>query len=121
MARNSILATTGVNRFLLKLEKEKSSRDGTKVRARYFCDSMEKLLPLLCIPHAFLFSFRPGVMKMSLGEKAKLNISSEYGYGTEGAGGVIPPNADLVFVVELLAIGEKQADIPEEGGCCIIL
>ena len=62
-----------------------------------------------------------GVMKMSLGEKAKLNISSDYGYGAEGAGGVIPPNADLVFVVELLAIGDKQADIPEEGGCCIIL
>lgn len=58
---------------------------------------------------------------MSLGEKAKLNIGSEYGYGTEGAGGVIPPNADLVFVVELLAIGDKQADIPEEGGCCVIL
>ena len=45
-----------------------------------------------------------GVMKMSLGEKATLNITSDFGYGARGAGGVIPPNADLVFEVELLAI-----------------
>jgi FK506-binding protein 1 len=62
-----------------------------------------------------------GVIQMSLGEKATLNISSDYGYGSEGAGGVIPPNADLVFVVELLAIGDKEANLPSEGGCCIIL
>jgi FK506-binding protein 1 len=45
-----------------------------------------------------------GVMTMSLGEKATLRISSDYGYGARGAGGVIPPNADLVFEVELLSI-----------------
>eukprot|EP00427_Karlodinium_veneficum_P034933 CAMPEP_0169273764 /NCGR_PEP_ID=MMETSP1016-20121227/51303_1 /TAXON_ID=342587 /ORGANISM="Karlodinium micrum, Strain CCMP2283" /LENGTH=245 /DNA_ID=CAMNT_0009360155 /DNA_START=41 /DNA_END=775 /DNA_ORIENTATION=- len=38
-----------------------------------------------------------GVMQMSLGEKAKLAISADYGYGAKGAGGVIPPNADLNF------------------------
>jgi len=59
---------------------------------------------------------------MSLGEKAKLQITSDYGYGTEGAGGAIPPNADLVFEVELLKIGDVAANIPAEGGgCCIIL
>ncbi|XP_060568757.1 uncharacterized protein LOC132727328 isoform X2 [Ruditapes philippinarum] len=45
-----------------------------------------------------------GVMQMSLGEKAVLNISSDYGYGPQGAGGVIPPNADLKFEVQLLKI-----------------
>uniref|UniRef100_A0A7S4DFR9 peptidylprolyl isomerase n=1 Tax=Lotharella globosa TaxID=91324 RepID=A0A7S4DFR9_9EUKA len=40
-----------------------------------------------------------GVMKMSLGEKAKLEITSDYGYGSSGAGDVIPPNADLDFEV----------------------
>ena len=45
-----------------------------------------------------------GVMQMSLGEKAILRITSDYGYGARGAGGVIPPNADLVFEVEVLEI-----------------
>ncbi|KAL7580251.1 hypothetical protein ACA910_012988 [Epithemia clementina (nom. ined.)] len=46
-----------------------------------------------------------GVMQMSLGEKSILRITSDYGYGQRGAGGgVIPPNADLVFQVEVLEI-----------------
>eukprot|EP01063_Lacrimia_lanifica_P007118 TRINITY_DN144_c0_g2_i1.p2 TRINITY_DN144_c0_g2~~TRINITY_DN144_c0_g2_i1.p2 ORF type:complete len:118 (+),score=54.62 TRINITY_DN144_c0_g2_i1:40-393(+) len=45
-----------------------------------------------------------GVIQMSLGEKATLHITSDFGYGARGAGGVIPPNADLNFDVELLAI-----------------
>jgi FK506-binding protein 1 len=49
-----------------------------------------------------------GVMKMSLGERAVLTIPSRMGYGSRGAGGVIPPNADLVFDVELLQINEKK-------------
>ncbi|KAG7345368.1 peptidyl-prolyl isomerase [Nitzschia inconspicua] len=57
-----------------------------------------------------------GVLKMSLGEKAKLLISSDYGYGSEGIG-PIPPNADLIFEVELLKIGDMEANIPAEGGC----
>lgn len=50
-----------------------------------------------------------GVQKMSLGEKATLKISSDYGYGARGAPGAIPPHADLVFEVELLAIGDHKA------------
>lgn len=46
-----------------------------------------------------------GVMKMSLGERAELHIPSQMGYGAQGAGGAIPPNADLIFDVELLKIG----------------
>mmetsp|Transcript_34219 Transcript_34219/g.79583 ORF Transcript_34219/g.79583 Transcript_34219/m.79583 type:complete len:110 (-) Transcript_34219:104-433(-) len=45
-----------------------------------------------------------GVPTMSLGEKAILKMTSDYGYGAAGAGGVIPPNADLTFEVELLKI-----------------
>jgi FK506-binding protein 1 len=50
-----------------------------------------------------------GVALMSLGEKAMLHITSDFGYGAEGAPGAIPPNADLKFEVELLAIGDKKA------------
>jgi FK506-binding protein 1 len=46
---------------------------------------------------------------MSLGEKATLTISPDYGYGARGFPGHIPPNSSLVFDVELKAINEKKA------------
>uniref|UniRef100_A0A7R9XWU9 peptidylprolyl isomerase n=1 Tax=Prasinoderma coloniale TaxID=156133 RepID=A0A7R9XWU9_9VIRI len=45
-----------------------------------------------------------GIMKMSVGQRAKLKVTADYGYGARGAGFVIPPNADLVFDVEFLRI-----------------
>ena len=45
-----------------------------------------------------------GVMLMSLGEKAILHISSDFGYGARGVPGRIPQNAALDFEVELLEI-----------------
>lgn len=45
-----------------------------------------------------------GVATMKVGDKIRLTIPPELGYGARGAGGVIPANATLVFEVELLDI-----------------
>ncbi len=45
-----------------------------------------------------------GVISMKIGEKRRLFIPAELGYGSRGAGAVIPPHAALIFDVELISI-----------------
>ncbi|XP_023948557.1 peptidyl-prolyl cis-trans isomerase FKBP1A [Bicyclus anynana] len=45
-----------------------------------------------------------GLSKMSVGERAKLTCSPDFAYGSRGHPGVIPPNATLIFDVELLRV-----------------
>jgi FKBP-type peptidyl-prolyl cis-trans isomerase len=45
-----------------------------------------------------------GISLLNVGDKARLVIPSHLGYGSRGAGGVIPPDANLIFDVELMAV-----------------
>ncbi len=45
-----------------------------------------------------------GLQLMQVGDKARLVIPSELAYGSQGAGGVIPPNATLIFDIELMEV-----------------
>ncbi|KAL4877325.1 hypothetical protein BJY04DRAFT_222269 [Aspergillus karnatakaensis] len=56
-----------------------------------------------------------GVQQMTLGEKAILTISSDYGYGTRGFPGLIPGGAGLVFEVELKRIDSKDSQGSRAG------
>lgn len=77
--------------------------DGTK-----FDSSLDRRQPLTITLGVgqVIKGWDKGFAGMKVGGKRKLTIPPEMGYGARGAGGVIPPNATLVFEVELLKVAD---------------
>jgi FKBP-type peptidyl-prolyl cis-trans isomerase len=49
-----------------------------------------------------------GILGMKIGGKRKLTIPSALAYGKKGAGSVVPPNSNLIYEIELVAIQKKK-------------
>lgn len=104
----------GVSKTILKEGKGKIPTTGQKVRVHYtgtlttgkkFDSSYDRNQPFeFTIGSGVIEGWSIGVATMKVGERAKFALKSQYGYGKHGAGGLIPPNADLYFEIELLQI-----------------
>lgn len=80
---------------------------GTFPDGREFDSSYKRGQPIDFPLSGVIACWTEGVQRMKTGGKAKLTCPPDIAYGARGAGGVIPPNATLVFEVELLGINGK--------------
>ena len=80
---------------------------GTFPDGREFDSSFKRGEPIEFPLTGVIKCWTEGVQKMKVGGKARLTCPPGLAYGERGAGGVVPPNATLVFEVELLGIKGK--------------
>jgi len=80
---------------------------GTFPDGREFDSSFKRGEPIEFPLSGVIPCWTEGVQRMKVGGKAKLTCPAAIAYGERGAGGVIPPNATLVFEVELLGVNGK--------------
>ncbi len=78
--------------------------EGKLVNGKVFDSSYKRGEPITFFLNQVIAGWTEGVQLMPIGSTYEFYIPSELGYGKQGAGGVIPPNATLIFKVELLRV-----------------
>ncbi|NUQ04212.1 MAG: FKBP-type peptidyl-prolyl cis-trans isomerase [Anaerolineae bacterium] len=78
--------------------------EGRLISGRVFDSSYQRGEPITFFLNQVIAGWTEGVQLMPIGSVYELYIPSELGYGARGAAGVIPPNATLIFKVELLNV-----------------
>ena len=81
---------------------------GTLVDGTKFDSSYDRKQPATFVLNQVIPGWTEGVQLMKVGSKYKFYLPAALGYGEKGAGGVIGPNAPLVFEVELVSIGQPE-------------
>ena len=113
--RKNFMTKSGVNIEIITEGKGASPKEGQIVTVHYtgwltdstkFDSSVDRGQPF---KYQFgvgqvIQGWDDGVATMKVGGKSKFTIPPELGYGRQGAGGIIPPDATLIFEVELLGI-----------------
>lgn len=110
-----LFAAPGVEIKDIELGKGAVAEDFSKVRVHYsgwlmdgkkFDSSLDRNQPfeLILGMQQVIPGWEQGLLGMKVGGKRELIIPPELGYGKQGAGGIIPPNATLKFQVELLSV-----------------
>lgn len=79
--------------------------EGSLTDGKVFDSSYKRNQPATFGLNQVIVGWTEGLQLMSEGSKYRLYIPHELGYGTSGAGGVIPPYSTLIFDVELIKIG----------------
>ena len=120
---DAITTSTGLTYIVTRRSTERQPQPGETVSVNYtgllgsgvkFDSSLDRGKPIE-FPLGMgrvIKGWDEGIAKLRIGEQATLIIPPNLGYGDRGAGGVIPPNATLIFLVELVGIKETSKTTP---------